>query len=72
MHSDVVVVETEELLHELEVGVAEVGLVVHELQVLFLNSLMGELRNKTRPLQGFCSCKQPINIISMSAHTLPL
>ena len=58
MHSDVVIVETEELLHELEVGVAEMSLVVQELQVLLLYRPMSGLRDETRSLQRLWSCKQ--------------
>lgn len=46
----VVEVDGEELLDELVVGVAEVGFVVVELQVLFQNHLLNGRRNWTRML----------------------
>jgi len=51
LQSDVVVVEVEELLHELEVGVAEVSLVMQELQVLLLHHAVRRLWQEARLLE---------------------
>ena len=56
--ANVVVVEEQQLLHELEVGVREVRLVVVKLQVLLLNDLPDRLRYWTALLECLCRRKE--------------